>query len=50
MVYVPTISKQQEQLDGHCACQLWQCPKLLELAPSSEELPAGGFTVALSLR
>lgn len=26
MLYVPTISKQQEQLDGHCACQLWQCP------------------------
>lgn len=28
MPYVPTSkSKQQEQLEGHCACQLWQHPR-----------------------
>lgn len=27
MLYVSTISKQQEQLGGHCAFQLWQHPR-----------------------
>lgn len=33
MLYVPTISKQQEQLDGLCACQLWQRPNFWNSPP-----------------